>query len=320
MASEAAMDLSIVVVSWNVRTLLEACLRSVYASLAAAPLAGEVIVVDSASADGSAEMVRERYPQALLLAQDENIGFVRANNLGIRRSRGQHILLLNPDTEVVGGALAALWEYLRAHPEVGIVGPKLLNPDGSVQPSRRRFPTLATAFIESTVLQQWFPKHPLLRRYYVSDRSDDETQEVDWVTGACFLVRREAFAGVGLLDEALFMYSEELDWAYRIKGAGWRVAYLPAAQVIHHGGQSSSQVVAAQHIYFQSSKVHFFRKHHGAAAGEALRWFLLGTYAYQWLREGLKWLIGHKRSMRAPRLRTYEQVMRSGLKSAGRIS
>lgn len=313
------MDLSIVIVSWNVRELLEACLRSIHASLEQGRISGkgelgcEIIVVDSASRDGSPQMVRQRFPNVRLFAQEENIGFVRGSNLGIRESRGRYVLLLNPDTEIVGQALAEMVTYMDAHPDVGIVGPRLLYPDGRVQPSRRRFPTLATAFWESTVLQPWFPHGHVLDRYYVRDRSDDEEQDVDWVIGACFLVRRAAFERAGLLDEGFFMYSEEMDWAYRIKQAGWRVIYLPTATVIHHEGQSSSQVTAARDIHFHSSKVYFYRKYYGPFWGEVLRWFLLLTFAYQWLREGAKWLVGHKRPLRAERMRAYRQVLRSRL-------
>jgi hypothetical protein len=172
---------------------------------------------------------------------------------------------------------------------------------------------LATAVLESTAVQQWWPDNATLRRYYVLDRGDDQTQDVDWIVGACVLARREAFRQVGPLDEAFFMYSEEMDWCYRLKQAGWRVVYLPQAQVIHFSGQSSRQVVAAQHIYFQRSKIRFFRKHRGAASATALRAFLLLNYFYQLTVESLKWAVGHKRPLRAERIRAYSQVLRSGL-------
>jgi N-acetylglucosaminyl-diphospho-decaprenol L-rhamnosyltransferase len=200
-----------------------------------------------------------------------------------------------------------------AHPQVGALGPQLLNPDGSVQSSRRRFPTLATAFLESTVLQLWFPDNAVLRRYYVLDRPDDEVLEVDWVMGAAILMRREAWDQVGPLDERFFMYSEELDWCRRAEAQGWRVVYLPTAQVVHYGAQSSEQVKPFQHIQFQRSKVRYFAKHHGPWQAEALRLFLLATYAYQLVEEGLKWLVGHKRPLRAARVKAYWQVLRSGL-------
>ncbi len=306
-------DLSIIIVNWNVRELLRRCLASIYAGLG--DLEVEVIVVDNASTDGSVDAVRAEFPLVRLIANADNVGFTVGNNQGLRQSRGRYVLLLNPDTEVVGDALTTMVAYMDAHPDVGALGPQLLWPDGRVQSSRRRFPTMATAFLESTILQQWFPRHPALARYYVLDRADDETQDVDWVTGACLLARREAIEQVGLLDEGFFMYSEELDWCYRCRRAGWRVVYLPAAQVIHHEGQSSGQVVPLRHVRFHSSKVRFFGKHFGPRRAEAVRWFLLATFAFQLVEESLKWLVGHKRPLRRERVAAYWQVLRSGLRS-----
>jgi hypothetical protein len=203
-------------------------------------------------------------------------------------------------------------DYMEANPEVGALGPQLRYPDGTLQSSRRRFPTLATAFLESTVLQQWWTDNRTLRRYYMADTSNDAIQAVDWVVGACMMVRRDVYEQVGGLDEGFFMYSEELDWCRRIKDAGWSVVYLPTAKVIHHEGKSSEQVVAARQIHFQCSKVRYFRKHHGALQAEMVRWFLLATTLFQLIREGLKWLAGHKRSLRAERVKAYASVLRSG--------
>ena len=306
-------DLSIVIVNWNVRELLRKCLASVYENWQLPPDALEIIVVDNASSDGSSDMVRAEFPQAVLFENLENVGFTAGNNQAIKQSRGRYVMLLNPDTEVLGDALKTLICYMDARPEVGVIAPKLLNPDGTVQSSRRRFPTWATAFLESTVLQQSWPDNRVLRDYYIQDRSDDETQQVDWGVGACLMVRREVIEQVGLLDEGFFMYSEEMDWCYRIKQAGWQIVYLPAAEVIHYGGQSSKQVIAAQHIHFQRSKIRFFRKHHGVVQATLIRIFLLLNYLYQLTTESLKWLLGHKRTMRAERIRAYSQVLRSGL-------
>ncbi len=279
----------------------------------ASSLRTEVIVVDSASSDGSVTMVEEEFPQVRLITNSENVGFTVGNNQGIAVSRGRYILLLNPDTEVVGDALTAMVEYMDDHPQVGALGPQLLNPDGSIQSSRRRFPTLATAFLESTILQQWSPHNRVARHYYIADRSDDEVQEVDWVTGACLMTRRETIEEVGPMDEGFFMYSEELDWCRRFKAQGWQIVYLPTAKVIHHGGQSSEQVKAFQHIQFQRSKIRYFRKHHGSWQAEVLRLFILATYVYQLVVEALKWLIGYKRPLRAARVKSYWQVLRSRL-------
>jgi N-acetylglucosaminyl-diphospho-decaprenol L-rhamnosyltransferase len=312
-------NLSIIIVNWNVRELLRRCLHSIFQlpiSNLQPPTSNfqiEVIVVDSASSDGSVAMVEKEFPQVQLIANSENVGFSVGNNQGIAASRGRYILLLNPDTEVVGDALATMVKYMDEHPQVGALGPQLLNPDGSIQSSRRRFPTLATAFLESTILQQWFPDNVVLRRYYALDRPDDEVQEVDWVTGACLLARRKTVEEVGLLDEGFFMYSEELDWCRRIKGQGWKVVYLPTARVIHHGGQSSEQVKPFQHIQFQRSRVRYFRKHYGSWQAEVLRLFILATYLYQLVVEALKWLVGHKRPLRASRVKAYWQVLRSRL-------
>ena len=250
----SACELSVVIVNWNVREMLRACLSSIFAGWNDDPGRLEVIVVDNASPDGSAEMVRTDFPQVILIENHGNPGFAVANNQAIRVSNGRSVMLLNPDTEVLGDALGDMVRYLDANPAVGMVAPKLLNSDGSVQSSRRRFPTLATAFLESTVIQQWWRDNRVLRNYYMQDRSDDEMHDVDFAMGACLMVRRKVIDEVGLLDEGFFMYSEEVDWCRRIKQAGWRIVYLPVARVIHHGGQSSKQVVAAQHIHFKEPK------------------------------------------------------------------
>jgi len=308
---EGMVDLSVVVVSWNVSELLQQCIESIRRTQGA--LNVEVIVVDNASTDDTVATVRERFPDVCLIANEENRGFPAANNQGIAVAEGRHVFLLNPDTKVLDDSLERLVDYLDQHQRVGIVGPQLLTGKGEVQSSRRRFPTLATAIFESTWLQSMAPEG-VLDHYYVRDRPGDEVQEVDWLYGAALMARREAVDEVGPLDEGFFMYSEELDWCRRFVEAGWRVVYLPEAQVVHYGGKSSDQVVAARHIHFQTSKVRYFRKYHGAFVSELLRVYLLLSYAWQWLLEGAKWLLGHKRSLRKERLAAYAAVLRSGLR------
>ncbi len=312
--SEPPVDLSIIIVSWNVKALLQACLASIEAGRGALSL--ETIVVDSGSSDGSPEMVREQFPRVRLIAREDNVGFPRGNNIGLAAANGRYLLLLNPDTEVVGDALAAMVAFLEAHPDVGVVGGQLLNPDGTVQSSRRRFPTVATAFFESTWLQPMAPKS-ILRRYYTEDLADEETADVDWVKGACLMTRRAVLEQVGPLDADYFMYSEELDWCKRIKMAGWRVVYLPVAKVVHYEGKSSEQAVTARHINFQRAKLRYFRKYHGRIVTIVLRLFLLLNYSWQLGLEMFKGLVGHKRDLRRQRVRAYWQVIRSGLKPAG---
>lgn len=301
--------ISVIIVSWNTRQLLEHCLESVYAS-AGESTDVELLVVDNGSRDGSPEMVAARFPSVRLVANDDNVGFARANNLAISRATGDYLLLLNPDTELIGEAIQEMARFAEEHPDVGVVGPQLLNGDGSLQSSRRRFPTSATAFLESTVLQRWFPNHSALRRYYVLDRGDDRTQEVDWVVGAGFLVRMAAVKQVGLMDEGYFMYSEELDWCRRFKDAGWKVVYHPAAKLIHHGGQSSDQDLLRRHTRFQHGKCRYFEKYHGRSFAQLLRFALLGNYLFLLVEDLAKLLLLRRnRSMRLRRIGMLARVV-----------
>lgn len=316
------MDLSIVIVNWNVQELLQRCLLSLSrgeATVAPTPavaqpgLTYEIIVVDCASSDGSAEMVRGEFPWVWLIASDENLGYARGNNLGLAKATGHYLLILNPDTEIVDDALATMTRYLDAHPWVGALGPQLRFPDGTLQSSRRRFPSLATAFCESTLLHQWFPNNRAARHYHLADHPADVTQAVDWLVGAALMIRREAWQQVGPLDEGFFMYFEELDWCRRCRAAGWEIHYLPAAQITHHEGKSSEQVMAARTIRFQSSKIRYYRKYYGLGWALIIRFFLLGMFALQLSQESLKWLVGHKRDLRRERVAAYWQVLRSRL-------
>ncbi|MCS7251714.1 MAG: glycosyltransferase family 2 protein [Anaerolineae bacterium] len=298
--------MSVIIVSWNVWEWLASCLASLEGALGA--LKGEIILIDNASIDGTPKRVREAFPEVRLLINPVNQGFSAANNQGMAIAQGRYFFLLNPDTWVLDRAIELLVAFADGHPEAGAVGPQLLNPDGTVQSSRRRFPTFWTALFESTWWQPYAP-HGILQRYYMLDRSDDETQEVDWVVGAAMLVRREAVEQVGPMDEGFFMYAEEMDWCRRMRAAGWKVFYHPQAKVIHYGGRSSDQVPAVQHLAFQQSKIRYFRKHHGRMAAAALRAFLIGQYLWQIAIEGFKAALGHKGAMRWKRIRIYMRVV-----------
>ena len=306
-------DISIIIVSWNVRELLLACLAALPAAVGDA-FSYEVIVVDNASEDGTVDAVRTQFPEVRIIANAENLGFTGGNNQGLALARGRFLFLLNPDTLPQPGSIAHLARFLAAHPDVGMVGPRLWYGDGSPQPNRRRFPTLATLFAESTIIQHYFPGLRLFQRYIMADRPEDEPQEVDWLVGAALMARRAVYEQIGGLDEGFFMYSEEMDWCKRAKDAGWRIAYEPAAEIIHYEGKSSEQAVARRDIFFFSSRVRYAQKHFGRAWAELLRWWLLATFGFQWLREGVKWLLGHKRALRAQRMAAYRQVLRSGLR------
>ncbi len=312
MNDDPVPDLSIITVSWNVRDLLRACLASIEASQL--PYSCEVFVVDNASTDGSAEMVEREFRWAQVLGNSANAGFTRGNNQALALSRGRYVLFLNPDTRVEPDALAEMVAYMDAHPTAGALGPQLRYGDGSLQSSRRRFPTFGTALFESTPLAWHWPANRWAARYHMDDTPDDQTQPVDWVVGAAMLVRRAAVEQIGGFDEGYFMYSEELDWCRRASEAGWGTVYLPTARVTHYEGRSSEQAVAARHIRFQTSKLRYFRKYHGAATAGWLRAFLLAGFAGEWLFEGLKWLLGSKRPLRRQRLAAYGQLLRTGLR------
>ena len=307
-------DVSVVIVSWNVCALLRSCLHALLASDGGDDL--EIIVVDGGSADGSTAMVREEFPSVQLLAQTENVGFPRGNNIGLAAAQGRYLFLLNPDTVVQPDTVATLLAYMDAHAEVGVAGAQLRFPDGRVQSSRRRFPTFWTGVFESTWLEPLAPRG-LIARYRLADIPDDAVAAVDWLMGACLFVRREVVATVGGMDEAYFMYSEELDWCRRIRDAGWQVHYVPTTFIIHYEGKSSEQAVTARHVNFQRAKLRYFRKFHGAGVAGLLRAVLLVNYGWQLLLEGAKGLLGHKRALRRQRVAAYWAVLKTGLPPAG---
>jgi GT2 family glycosyltransferase len=260
------MDLSIVVVSWNTRELLATCLKRVYETVSEP--AFEVIVVDNGSEDDSAAMVKAEFPGVRLLENEENLGFARANNQALALSRGRYALLLNSDTEVLDRALEDMVAFMDAHPTAGAVGARLLNADGTFQFSHADFPTLWHEFLMLSVLGrlvlgQHYPSHgPEVTR---------GPQVVDYVGGACLMVRREALEQVGGLDEGFFMYAEETDWCYRMKDAGWEVWYLPSASITHLGGGSSRQRPSRMEAELYRSRVRFFEKHRGPRSAARLR-------------------------------------------------
>lgn len=311
---DLAVDCSIIIVSWNVADLLKACIQSIYET--AANLNLEIIVVDSASSDNTVEMVRQTFPAVKLIAKQENVGFPKGNNIGIEAATGKRLFLLNPDTIVRPEAIQRMIAHLDGHPSVGLIGSQLRFPDGSIQSSRRRFPSVWTGFFESTWLEGVAPKR-LLNHYYMFDKADDETTLADWVMGASMMVKREVIEQCGGMDAAYFMYSEELDWCRRIHDAGWEIVYYPEALIIHYQGKSSEQASTARHINFNRAKLRYFRKFHGRWASGLLRVVLLANYGSQILIEGVKGALGHKRPLRKQRIGAYWEVLKTGLPPAG---
>ncbi|MDE2818111.1 MAG: glycosyltransferase family 2 protein [Chloroflexota bacterium] len=310
-------EISVIIVNWNVRDLLDKCLASLFQAQDAGGgkrLALEIIVVDCNSQDASVAMVRERYPGVKLLPQTENIGFTRGNNLGMAAAAADTLLLLNPDTEVCKDTLMTMLEFMQQRPDTGILGPHTLNTDGSHQSTRRRFPTLLTGIFESTWLSALAPAG-LFDSYFMRDTADGDILEVDWAQGSALMLRRAVLRDIGGLDEGFVMYSEELDFCKRAKDAGWKVMYHGGAKIMHHGGKSSEQVAAFKQIQFHSSKLRYFRKHHGYPQYVLLRALLLAQFCWQLVLELGKACIGHKVALRRQRIKTYWRVLRDGLKA-----
>ncbi len=265
-------DLSVIIVNWNTRELLSACLASVYRSQTRFTF--DVWVVDNGSSDGSQEMVRSLYPQVRLIENRQNMGFARANNQAMQMSQAHYFLLFNSDAEIDSLAFERMVGLVEEHPQAGIVGAQLFNPDGSFQASYTDFPSLKSEFlilsgIGRLLKGRWYPSHGPV--------DTNEPLQADYVEGACLLARREAVEKTGGMDESFFMYAEEVDWCFAMKKAGWQVWFHPAARVIHHGGASSVRRKVEREADLYCGRVHFFRKHYGDAKAEQLKRLILIT-------------------------------------------
>jgi GT2 family glycosyltransferase len=259
--------LSVIIVSYNTREMTLDCLRTLTVELSG--IESEIWVVDNASEDGSAEAVRRDFPEVHLIASDKNLGFGAANNRGMERSKGDAILLLNSDAFPRPGAIAALLKYLEQHPDVGVAGPRLLNKDGSLQLSCFKFPSPARCWLENLWLSALFRKSPSLGDY--RRWPHDSERVVEFVSGACLLVRRVVYEQVGGFDEMFFMYSEETDWQRRITDHGWMIAFTPAAEVMHIAGASGAAEPARISKHFFNSLDYYEWKHHGVPGLIGLR-------------------------------------------------
>lgn len=256
-------DVSVVVVTYNSAPWIERCLESVRGH--------ETIVVDNGSTDETVALVRAHFPGARVVEQ-QNSGMGGGNNAGMRIASGRYFLLLNSDAWVLGDAVERLAAFADEHRDAAVVGPRLLNPDGSLQRSARAFPTLWRLATEYLFLRKLAPRSRTLNRFYEGGFEHDEVREVDWLFGACLLVRRHAADEVGLFDEDFFMFSEETDWCYRFRQAGWKVFFFPGAEVVHVGGGSHGGSLFAENVRGQ---LRFLAKHRGGREAERARRLLL---------------------------------------------
>lgn len=273
--------LSIIIVSWNTRELLNRSLTTVRAevdSLREHGVETEVFVIDNNSHDGSADMVAEKHQFAKLIRNSDNLGFAKANNQALRATNGDYALLLNPDTEVHPGAIWELISFLEKHPKCGVVAPQLLNTDGTIQRSCRAFPTFLGMVYELLGLSKLFSagssQGSQFRAYKMLDWNHDDERQVDQPMGACLMTRRSVLEDVGDLDEGYFMLFEEVDWCYRVKQKQWEIWFTPASRVVHHHGQSIKQVKARMILSSHRGLYRFWRKHY-----RGNRWYMDG-FAY----------------------------------------
>jgi len=258
-----SIELSVVIVNWRTPDALRECIRSVYAQEDAPPL--EVIVIDNDSRDGSAEMVEREFPQARLIANDENLGFAVACNQGIRVARGRDfVLLLNPDTVVPPKTIATMVDVARRRKDAAVVGCRVLNSDGSLERTCFRFPSLLNIVIAALYLNRLFPWSRFCGREFMTWWNRDDERDVDVVTGSFMLVRQAAIERVGLMDERYFMYVEEADWCYQFEKAGWGRVFSPAAYITHLSSGSSKQVWTKMYVWQRKSVLLFLKKWHGA--------------------------------------------------------
>lgn len=299
-------DLSIVIVNWNAGELVRRAIESVRDG--ARVLSAELIVVDNASTDGSARPLLSRSDGTRLIVNGDNVGFARACNQGMRGSRGRYVLLLNPDTVVLPGALETMVAFMDAHARVGAAGPALQNPDGSRQPSGGEFPSLRRLLAIHPVIAALCsaPEHPLRRRELSA------VAEVDEVSGACMIVRRAAIDQVGLLDEAFFLYFEDVDWCLRLKRAGWKVYYVPAARVVHHWRSRTDPSPGAQ-VHHLRSRLYYVRKHFGLGPVLLLAAVSTGVYAGLLVRTAVRWLLRPEPAWRHD-LHRYQRLLVASLR------
>jgi GT2 family glycosyltransferase len=263
------VDISVIILSWNTKILLLRCLDSIINSKSKPNI--EVIVVDNGSTDGSVHAVREKYPEVIVIRNDANLGFAKGNNIGIIRSRGRYICLINSDVEVLDSCFDLLYDYMEQNRSVGIVGPKILWPDFTLQDSCREFPNLWNNFCAAIKLNKLFPKSNFFSGEHMMFFAHDRICRVDSLVGAFLLVRKEAIDQVGGFDERFFIYAEEIDLCRRFWMQGWEVVFYNRAEIVHYGRGSSSREPLRFTLEQQKSILQYWRKHHGRLSQIGIR-------------------------------------------------
>lgn len=282
------MDVSIIIVNWNTKELLRDCLSSVYEH--AGDVDYEIIAIDNASTDGSASMVKNDFPNVILIENTENRGFATANNQGMAVAKGRYVLLLNSDTIVLDNAVAETVRFADDNPQAAVTGCRVLNPDRTLQRTCFMFPSVLNMLLSSTYLYKLFPKNKFFGREQMTWWDRNDVRPVDVVTGCFMLVRRDAIEQVGMMDEQFFMYCEETDWCYRFRKKGWNVLFAPTGQIIHLGGQSTAQRPVAMIVQLRLSILKFIKKHYSRPAYITARFLVALFFALRlpvWLVKAL---------------------------------
>jgi GT2 family glycosyltransferase len=292
------MDVSIIIVAWNVRELLHNCLKSVYEQTRGIKF--EVIYVDNASKDGSVEMVRKEFPKVKILQNNKNEGFIKANNQGIKIANGKYILLLNSDTLILNNAIAKTVKFADEHHESALVGCKVLSADRTLRRTCFMYPSILNMFLSATYVSKIFPQNKFFARERMTWWDFNDTREVETVSGCFSLVRRKAIEQVGLMDEIYFVYGDDPDWCYRFRKNGWKVLFTPDAEIIHYGGQNTKCMSEQFLLQLYGSKLIFIKQHRSKLAFPfacfltALFFFLRIPY---WLIKALLHRDSRKRSI-----------------------
>ena len=254
------LDISLIIVNRNVGKLLYQCLDSIKNSKG---ISYEVIIVDNASSDGSQTLLAQKYPEAKLIANSQNLGFAAACNIGIKAAAGKYPVLLNPDTLIEPDCLKSLFDFMESNPKAGLSGPKVLNPDGSLQPTIRVIPGyLNILFSRKSPIAVIWPGNPGTSRYILRSLPKDKPSQVPALAGVCLILRREMLEQIGLLDERYFMYLEDIDLCLSASQKGWQAFYVPQARLMHHWGKSSEQDKARMNEEHRRSMYLFFEKNH----------------------------------------------------------
>lgn len=299
------IDLSLVIVSYNVKEYLKGCLKSIYESTNS--LNFEIIVVDNSSKDDTASMIKAEFPEVILIVNEENLGYAKGVNLGLKKSRGRYIGVMNPDTVVGGVSFDMVVDFMDKNPQIGNLGGKVLTPEGEIIPYYAGYPSLRTTFLKYSGLTYKFPKVKLFSIDKIVDDSYEKMHEVRLIGGCFTLIRRGIIDDAGLMDEQFFLYYEDFDWCYRIKKNGWKIYYFPNLRITHYGGKSSQDKGVT--LYEYESMYKYFEKHYGDIYKSLCKFVVLCCLLFRWLYLSIYYVISNKIQKQIARQKVIDAIL-----------